>query len=82
MSEAKIVGPTPIRPGGDGYVLKLVQGDKVLGELIFLKSTGTVFHVRASSQQVHDYLIAEAKRGGLLHGKDIPDHLQHDREHI
>lgn len=81
MMDTKIVGPTPLRAGGNSLVLKLVQGDQVLGELIYYKSTGTVVHVRASSKEVHDRLVQEAKARGLLYGNDIPDHLQHDLEH-
>ena len=79
--EAHVVGPVTI--GADGYskVLTLVQGDQVLGQLYFYSVTGTVVWVDASSRQVHDRLVAEAKARGLLYGKDIPDHLQHDLEH-
>lgn len=81
MSEAKIVGPFSPREGSNTRILKLVQGDQVLGELMYYDSTRTVVHVNPHKGPVHDRLVREAKSHGLLHGKDIPDHLQHDLEH-
>lgn len=68
------------REGSDTKILKLVQGDQILGELFYYNSTGTVVHVRCPKGPARDRLIQEAKARGLLHGKDIPDHLQHDQE--
>lgn len=82
MSELKIIGPLIHREGTDDRILQLVRGDEVLGELVYWNSTRTVVHIRASSDAVRNLLIQEAKRRGLLHGKDIPDHLQHDKEHL
>lgn len=82
MSEAKIVGPFSPGAGSNTQILKLVQGDRVLGELIYYDSTRTVVHVNPWEGPVHDRLVQEAKARGLLHGKDIPDHLQHDLEHL
>ncbi len=81
MSEAKIVGPVTVGPSGETQVLKLVQDGQVLGELIYYNSTRTVVDVNPYKGTVHDRLVQEAKNRGLLHGKDIPDHLQHDQEH-
>ena len=67
---------------GEDRFLKLVQDDQVLGQLIYYKSTGTVVHVEPGKGPIYDRLVQEAKDRGLLHGKDIPDHLQHDQEHI
>ncbi|BBX27421.1 hypothetical protein [Mycolicibacterium alvei] len=77
-SEVSIVGPTGDR---EDRTLRLVQGDKVLGQLIYYNSTGTVVEVDPHEGPIHDRLVREAKARGLLHGKDIPDHLQHDQEH-
>lgn len=82
MSEAKIVGPFSPREGSDTRILKLVRGGQVLGELMYWNSTGTVVHVNPHQGPVHDLLVGEAKDRGLLHGHDIPDHLQHDLEQI
>lgn len=79
--DAKIIGPFSPREGSNTRILKLVRGDQILGELFYYDSTGTVVHVRASSDAVRERLVQEAKARGLLHGKDIPDHLQHDQEH-
>lgn len=79
MGQAKIVGPFSI---GEGRVLKLIQDDQTLGQLVYYNSTGTVVDVDPGTGPIHDLLVAEAKGRGLLHGKDIPDHLQHDQEHI
>ncbi len=76
--EAKIIGPFS---NGEDRVLKLVQGDQTLGRLIYFQSTGTVVSVVPHEGPIHDRLVQEAKDRGLLHGKDIPDHLQHDLEH-
>ena len=76
---AKIIASSST--GEDG-TLKLVQGDQVLGKLIYYKSTGTVAHVNPGRGPVYDRLVQEAQDRGLLHGKDIPDHLQHDLEQI
>jgi len=76
--ESKIVGPFS---NGEDRVLKLVQGDQTLGRLIYYYSTGTVVSVVPHEGPIHDRLVREAKSRGLLHGKDIPDHLQHDQEH-
>lgn len=81
MDEARIIGPFSPREGSNTRILKLVQGDQILGELFYYDSTGTVVHVRSSSDSVRERLVQEAKARGLLHGKDIPDHLQHDQEH-
>ena len=81
MDDARIIGPVSVGTG-DTRVMKLVQGDQVLGELVYYGSTRTVVEVNPGRGPVHDRLVAEAKARGLLHGKDIPDHLQHDREHI
>ena len=81
MSEAKIVGPVTVGPSGETKVLKLVQDGEVLGELTYYSSTRTVVDVNPYKGPVHDRLVQEAKNRGLLHGKDIPDHLQHDQEH-
>ena len=78
MDEAKIVGPFSLP--GSGRVLKLVQGDQTLGRLIYYHSTGTVVSVVPGKGPVYERLVREAKVRGLLHGKDIPDHLQHDLE--
>jgi hypothetical protein len=78
---AKIIGPITVGPSGETQVLKLVQGDQVLGELTYYQSTGTVVHVTPGRGPVFDALLADAKARGLLHGHDIPDHLQHDQEH-
>lgn len=77
--DAKIVGPFAL---GEDRILKLVQGDRVLGELVYYQSTRTVVDVVPGKGPIHDRLVQEAKRRGLLHGKDIPDHLQHDLEQI
>lgn len=79
--DTKIIGPIPAGPGGESLILKLVQGDQTLGELVYYNSTGTVAVVKPHKGPVHDLLVQEAKNRGLLHGKDIPDHLQHDQEH-
>lgn len=79
--EAKIVGPFSPREGSNNRILKLVEGDETLGELIYYQSIGTVVHVNPGKGPIHDRLVQEAKARGLLHGKDIPDHLQHDQEH-
>ena len=76
---ARIIASTS---NGEDRFLKLVQGDQVLGKLIYYKSTGTVAHVEPGKGPVYDRLVQEARDRGLLHGKDIPDHLQHDREQI
>lgn len=81
MSEPKIIGPFSPRQGSNTRILKLVQGDQVLGELMYYNSTGTVVDVDPGQGPVHDLLVRQAQRRGLLHGKDIPDHLQHDLEH-
>ncbi len=81
MSDVKIVGPFSPREGSDTKILKLVRGDRTLGELTYWASTGTVVHVNPGRGPVYDRLVQEAKARGLLHGKDIPDHLQHDQEH-
>lgn len=81
MGEAKIIGPFSPNPKSNTRILKLVHGDQVLGELMYYQSTGTVVHVNPSRGPIHDRLVQEAKDRGLLHGKDIPDHLQHDQEH-
>ena len=78
MDEAKIVGPFSLP--GSGRVLKLVQGGQTLGRLIYYYSTGTVVSVVPGRGPVHDMLVQDAKDRGLLHGKDIPDYLQHDLE--
>lgn len=78
MDDAKIIGPFSI---GEGRVLKLVQDDQVLGELVYYNSTRTVADVNPGRGPIHDRLVQEAKNRGLLHGKDIPDHFQHDQEH-
>lgn len=82
MSEAKIVGPFSPREGSNTRILKLVQGDRVLGELTYYSTTGTVVDVDPWEGPIYDLLVREAKRRGLLHGKDIPDHFQHDLEHL
>lgn len=82
MSDAKIVGPFLPNPRSDDRILKLVQGDQVLGEFTYWNSTRTVVHIRPHQGPIHDRLVAEAKKRGLLYGKDIPDHLQHDREQL
>ena len=79
--DAKVIGPFSPREGSNTRILKLVQGDQVLGQLIYYNSTGTVVSVVPHEGSVYDRLVAEAKGRGLLHGKDIPDHLQHDLEH-
>jgi hypothetical protein len=79
--EAKIVGPFSPGEGSNTRILKLVEGDQTLGRLIYYQSIGTVVSVVPHEGPVHDRLVAEAKGRGLLHGKDIPDHLQHDQEH-
>lgn len=79
MSEAKIVGPIPV--GKECQVLQLVQGDQILGRIMYYKSIGTVASVMPHEGPIHDRLVQEAKHRGLLHHKDIPDHLQHDQEH-
>jgi len=81
MDGAKIIGPFSPRQGSDTCILKLVQGEQVLGELVYYDSTGTVVDVNPYKGPVYDRLVQEAKARGLLHGKDIPDHLQHDQEH-
>lgn len=81
MSEAKITGPFSPREGSDTMILKLVQGDQTLGRLVYYGSTRTVVEVNPWEGPVYERLVREAKRRGLLHGKDIPDHLQHDQEH-
>ena len=78
--EAKIVGPFSPREGSNTRILKLVQGDQTLGRLIYYQSIGTVVSVVPHQGPVHDRLVQEAKDRGLLHGKDIPDYLQHDLE--
>ncbi len=80
-SSAHIVGPLSPREGSNDRILKLVQGDQTLGRLIYYQSTGTVVSVVPGKGPVCERLIREAKARGLLHGKDIPDHLQHDLEH-
>lgn len=82
MNELKITGPFSPREGSNTRILRLVQGDQVLGELMYYNSTGTVVDVDPGRGPIHDQLVAEAKRRGLLHGKDIPDHFQHDREQL
>jgi hypothetical protein len=78
----KIIGPFSPREGSNTRILKLVaQGDQAVGKLIYYQSTGTVVSVVPHEGPIHDLLVAEAKARGLLHGKDIPDHLQHDQEH-
>lgn len=79
MDEARIIGPFSV--GSEDRILKLVQGDRVLGELAYWNSTRTVVDVIPWEGPVYERLVQEAKRRGLLHGKDIPDHLQHDLEH-
>lgn len=79
MDQVRIVGPTAI--GKEGRVLKLVQGDKVLGKLVYFNSVRTVVDVVPWEGPIYNRLVREAKNRGLLHGKDIPDHLQHDQEH-
>lgn len=79
--DAKIVGPFSPNPTSDTRILTLIQGDQTLGRLMYYKSTGTVVSVVPHEGPVHDRLVQEAKHRGLLHGKDIPDHLQHDQEH-
>lgn len=79
--DAKIIGPISVGASGETKILKLVQGDQTLGELTYYNSTGTVVDVNPYRGPIHDLLVAEAKGRGLLHGKDIPDHLQHDQEH-
>ena len=81
MDEAKIVGPFSPREGSNNRILKLVQGDQTLGRLIYYYSTGTVVSVVPHEGPIYDRLVREAKSRGLLHGKDIPDYLQHDQEH-
>jgi hypothetical protein len=76
---AKIIASTST---GEDRVLKLVQGDQTLGRLIYYQSTGTVASVVPHQGPVYDRLVQEAQARGLLHGKDIPDHLQHDQEQI
>lgn len=78
--EAKIVGPFSPREGSNNRILKLVEGDQTLGRLIYYQSIGTVVSVVPHEGPIHDRLVQEAKARGLLHGKDIPDHLQHDQE--
>lgn len=78
MNEAKIVGPIAV--GTRGRALKLVRGDQTLGELVYWPETGTVVHVDPGSGPVFDRLVQAAKARGLLHDKNIPDSLQHDRE--
>lgn len=80
--ETKIIGPFSPREGSNTKILKLVQGDQILGELVYYDSTGTVVEVDPGKGPVHDRLVQEAQARGLLHGKDIPDHLQHDQEQI
>jgi len=82
MSELKIVGPSSPRGDSETKILKLVQGDQVLGQLVYYNSTRTVVEVRPWEGPIYERLVREAKARGLLHGKDIPDHLQHDREHL
>ncbi len=81
MDNAKVIGPISIGASGETKVLKLVQGDQVVGRLMYYNSTGTVVSVMPHEGPIHDRLVQEAKGRGLLHGKDIPDHLQHDQEH-
>ncbi|WP_163796918.1 hypothetical protein [Mycolicibacterium sediminis] len=78
MGEAHIVAPASDR---EDRRLLLVDGDQTLGQLIYYVSTGQVAEVVPHKGPVHDRLVQEAKDRGLLHGKDIPDHLQHDQEH-
>lgn len=80
MSEATIIGPFSPNPKSDTRILKLVQGDQVLGELVYYDSVGTVVEVDPYEGPIHDLLVREARSRGLLHGHDIPDHLQHDQE--
>ena len=79
MDEAKVIGPTAV--GKECRVLKLVQGDQVLGRIMYYNSIGIVASVVPHEGPIYDRLVQEAKDRGLLHGKDIPDHLQHDQEH-
>ncbi len=79
--DTKIVGPFSPREGSNTRILKLIQGDQTLGQIVYYNSTGTVVEVDPGRGPVHDQLVQEAKDRGLLHGKDIPDHLQHDQEH-
>lgn len=80
MDQTKIVGPFSPREGSDTRILKLVQGDQILGQVVYYNSTGTVVEVDPHRGPVHDLLVRDAQRRGLLHGYDIPDHLQHDLE--
>lgn len=80
MDKTRIVGPT--RVGKEDCILKLVQGNQILGELAYYNSTRTVVDVVPHEGPIHDRLVQEAKNRGLLHGKDIPDHLQHDQEQV
>lgn len=80
--DATIVGPFSPNPKSDTRILRLIQGDQVLGQLMYYNSTGTVVDVDPYQGPIHDRLVREAQRRGLLHGKDIPDHLQHDREQL
>ena len=81
MDEAKVIGPFSPNSKSDTRILKLVQGEQVLGELVYYYSVGTVVDVNPGKGPIHDRLVQEAKDRGLLHGKDIPDHLQNDQEH-
>ena len=80
MEEAKIIGPFCHRPGTDDRTLVLVQGDQILGRFHYWTSTRTVTSVAPGKGPIRDRLVQEAKDRGLLHGKDIPDYLQHDLE--
>ena len=81
MDQAKIIGPISVGASGETFVLKLVQGDQTLGQLAYYGSTRTVVEVRPPTGPIHEMLVREARNRGLLHGKEIPDFLQHDKEH-
>jgi hypothetical protein len=80
MEEAKIVGPFTHRVGSDDRVLKLVQGDRVLGEIHYYNSVPAVWDVIPREGPIHDLLAQEARNRGLLYGEDLPGDLLYDGE--